>query len=111
MSPTTKEVVEDDEEWKRARALSDASLAKENALLRKRLATTEATLRRVRGERADLERVKAIMKRNSRLRRQLGVTFLVCYSLYACCWNMRFLGFYNWVRGGPSTVPCGPMAR
>ena len=80
----------------------DASLEEENAILRKRLAATEATLARVRGEREDLERVKARMKRNSKLRRRAGGALVVFYLFWYLCWNMRFLAGYNAVRGRPA---------
>uniref|UniRef100_A0A7S3ZXG0 PNPLA domain-containing protein n=1 Tax=Pelagomonas calceolata TaxID=35677 RepID=A0A7S3ZXG0_9STRA len=78
-----------------------ASVEEENASLKRRVAALEATLRRVRGERADLERVRRVMKRNSRLRRKLGLALVASYVLYYCCWNLSFLAGYNKLRGRP----------
>ena len=77
------------------------SLREENGALRRRVEKLERTLRRVRGERADLERTRRTMKRNSRLRRRAGAVAAFSYAVYLCCYNLRFLGVYNVVRGRP----------
>ena len=89
----------------------DASLEEENRHLRRRLALTEKTLERVRGERAKLNDIRNNMKRNSRLRRQAGGAVFACYLFWVFCWNMRFLGFYNARRGRPRGAVEEPGAR
>jgi hypothetical protein len=86
----------------------DASLEEENRHLRRRLALTEKTLERVRGERAKLNDIRNNMKRNSRLRRQAGGAVFACYLFWVFCWNMRFLGFYNALRGRPRDCAVRP---
>jgi len=78
-----------------------ADLQQENAVLKRRVAALESTLSRVRGERADLERVKRVMKRNSKLRRRLGGGAVLLYMLYLAQYNLSFLGLYNMARGRP----------
>ena len=81
----------------------DASLEEENRHLRRRLALTEKTLERVRGERAKLNDIRNNMKRNSRLRRQAGGAVLVRYAWAAVPFQYKAAGLYA------EGLPAGPF--